>query len=657
MPDFDVDFDYERRHEVINYVTEKYGADKVAQIGTFTTLSTKAVFKDIARGLGIDHTLINDMNKLIPAKFGKVYTIAESLQEVPELRKWEKQYPQLFELAQKVEKLPRSSSIHACGVLITPDPVHKSAPIMRGKNGETVTQYDGPTLEKLGYIKFDFLGLKNLSVINIARNLVQERHGIFIDPDKLEPDDPKVYEIIRQGFTDGLFQIESDGMKKMFKSLLKVDFHTLVAGVSLYRPGPMENIPEYCARANGEREFEYISPEMEEVTKETFGILVYQEQVMNMSRKLAGYSAGEADMLRKGMGKKIEEVVEKEIKNLGDRMRLQGHNEALIKQVGDLIRPFAGYGFNKSHAAAYAYVAYQTAYFKTYYPVEFMTALLTIFAADEDRVTNYINECKRMGIRILPPDVNKSARGFTIEDRDIRFGLEAIKGMGEAVIENILEARPFDSLQKMVEVLPKRQLNKKVIGVLAKSGALDELGAECINRIDTLQQLYFIRGDKEDLSDEINTFTDKQKLEYEKSLLGLYVSGHPLEEIGQRINWDYLGDFETVNTAGVVTSFKEMLTKKGDTMMMLNVDTLEGNKKMVLFPDVYATVQGQIKKDLTVKIQCYTKYNPQYDERSILVKKITIPKRINKHLLESLPSAEEIMESAANNQTMGGHVG
>lgn len=422
-------------------------------------------------------------------------------------------------------------------------------------------------------------------------------------------------------------------MKKMFKSLNKVDFNTLIAGVSLYRPGPMENIPEYSARANGIREFEYLSPEIKQVTSETFGILVYQEQIMKMSQLLGGYSAGEADMLRKGMGKKDDVVVEGEITKLGQRMTDHGHNETLIKQVGDLIRPFAGYGFNKSHAAAYAYIAYQTAYFKTHYPIEFMAALLTIFATDETKVTNYINEAKRMGISILPPDVNKSARGFGIEEGAIRFGLAGTKGLGDAVIQHIMEARPFTSLSDIVERVPKRQLNKRGLSVLARSGALDELGGEAINRIAILQEIHFIRGDKDDLSDEINQFTDKKKLEAEKELLGLYVSGNPLDDIAKPVNWDFLGDYETVDTGGIITSFKAMKTKKGDEMAFLNVDTLEGNKKLVLFPDVYAPFVGQFKKDLIVKIQCYTKYNPQYDERSIIVKKLTIPKRINKHLL------------------------
>ena len=319
----------------------------MAQIGTFTTLSTKAAFKDIGRGLGIDHNLINEMNKLIPAKFGKVYSIEDSLKEVPELRKWEEQYPKLFELAQKVEKLPRSASVHACGILITPEAIHKSAPIMRSKEGDPVTQYDGPTLEKLGYVKFDFLGLKNLSVLNIARQLVKRRHGKDIDPDKLEPDDPKVFQMIREGHTDGLFQIESDGMKKVFKGLNSVNFESLIAGVSLYRPGPMEFIPQYQNRANGMETFEYSTPVLKEILDNTFGIAVYQEQVMHMTRSLGGYSAGEADFFRKAIGKKSEKVMNEVLPELHKRITDNGFPMEIADEAVKIIEPFVGYGLTK----------------------------------------------------------------------------------------------------------------------------------------------------------------------------------------------------------------------------------------------------------------------------------------------------------------------
>lgn len=635
LPDIDVDYDFERRQEVIDYVTEKYGAENVAQIGTFTTLSTKACFKDVARALGIDHNLINEMNKLIPVHQGKVASIDEALEEVPELREWEQRFPELFKLARKVQQLPRSASIHACGVVITPEPIAQNAPLMRGKDGEIVTQYDGPTLEQLGYLKFDFLGLKNLTVIDLARKLVKQRYGIDIDPNKLEPEDPRVFETIRYGFTDGLFQIESEGMKKMFRGLYKVDFESLIAGLALYRPGPMDWIPEYQARANGQKEVEYLSPELEEITKDTFGILIYQEQIMRLSQVLAGYTPGESDSLRKGIGKKKTELVEAELSKLTNRMMERGYSKDFCEKVCDLIRPFAAYGFNRSHSAAYAILTYQTAFFKTYYPLEFMAALLTVFATDEDKVKNYIKECKRMGIKVLPPDINLSDKGFKIEDDSIRFGLASIKGLGDAVVEAILDHRPFNSLSEIVERVPKRQLNKKSLKVLSLSGALDGLGWDLKNRMDILQYLYHLRGDKEDLYQEIESFTDKKKLEYEKELLGLYVSGHPLEGYAQPVFWDGLADYQKVETAGRILSFREITTKSGEPMAFLTVDTLEGPKEMVIFSKAYKEVQGQLEQGLIIKIRVYLKYDPRYDKRSIIIDKISVPKRINKQFAQA----------------------
>lgn len=633
LPDIDTDFDYERRHEVIEYVTRKYGTENVAQIGTFSTLTSKAAFKDIARGLGIDHTLINEMNKLIPVLFGQPYTVEQALDEVAELREWQEKYPKLFELAMQVEKLPRSQSIHACGVVITPIPVTDVVPLMRGKSEEVVTQYDSETLEMLGLLKFDFLGLKNLSVINIARKLVQQNHGVTIIPDDLEPNDPAVFRLIKDGHTDGIFQIESPGMKKMFRSMNKVDIEDLIAGISLYRPGPMAFIPEYVDRANGMRTTEYLTPEIENITKTTHGILVYQEQVMEISKQMAGYTAGEADILRKAIGKKKEEVMRPALIELERRLKESGHSDEVAKKVIKMIEPFVGYGFNRSHAAAYAFIAYQTAYFKHYYPVEFMAALLTVFGDKEEKVTNYINEAKRMGIRILPPDINKSDLGFKIENGCLRFGMLSIKGLGEKVIPELINARPFESIEKMLE-LPKSIMKKNVITVLAQCGALDEMGVDLGNRMEILAHMFKIRGDKDDLAQEIKDFDNKRKMELEQQLLGMSVSGHILDGYANPINWDYIPDQVPFDTAGVITSFKETVTKKGDKMAFVNIEALEGPRRITIFPDSYAPIEGQLQKDLIIKLTLYKKYDPRYDERSYIVKKITIPKRINKSILE-----------------------
>ena len=637
MPDIDIDFCFDRRQEVIDYVVQKYGERNVAQIGTFSTLSTRACFKDVGRALGIHHSIINEMNKLIPVHQGRVLSIDEALEAVPELREYERQYPQLFELARKLQMLPRSASIHACGIVISPEPLDESIPLMRGKDGEVVSQYDGPTLEQLGYLKFDFLGLKNLTLIDITRKLLRSRHGIDIDPNKLEPEDPYVFETIRRGYTEGLFQIESEGMKKMFKALYQVNFETLIAGLALYRPGPLEWIPEYAARANGEKQVEYLSPELEEITKDTFGILIYQEQIMKLSQVLAGYTPGESDSLRKGIGKKKQELVEAELSKLTERTLQRGYSEEFCKKVCDLIRPFASYGFNRSHAASYAFVCYQTAFFKTYYPLEFMAALLTVFGDKEDKVVSYIEECKRMGIRILPPDINLSDRGFRIEgDYAIRFGLQSIKGLGGAVVDAIITNRPFSSLADIVERVPKRQLNKKSLTVLALSGCLDDLaGNQFENRMAILQHIHYLRGDREDLSDEIASFDYKAQLEHEKKFLGLYISGHPLDDYAKPVNWNGLNDYETVETAGIVVSFKETVTKKNEPMCFILVETMEGNKWLTVFPDAYKDAKGLLKNGMVIKFKCYLKYNPQFNDRSIIVKKLEIPKRRNKHLLNA----------------------
>lgn len=642
MPDIDIDLDYQRRHEVIDYVTNKYGAQNVAQIGTFGTLSTKAAFKDIGRGLGIDHNIINDMNKLIPSLFGQVYTIDQALEEVKELKEYERQYPELFALARKVLELPRTTSIHACGVVISPVPIFDIAPLMVGKEGEVVTQYDGPTLEKLGLLKMDFLGLKNLSVISIARELAEKNHGVKINIDDMEPDDMRVFETVRSGHTDGLFQIESDGMKKMFKSMNKMDYESLIAGISLYRPGPMAYIPEYCDRANGYKEVEYKLPELKDILENTFGIAVYQEQIMQMTQAVGGYSAGEADGFRKAIGKKSQEVMDTELPKLHTAILSCGFSKEVADEVIKLIEPFVGYGFNRSHAAAYAFVAYLTAYFKSYYPTEFMAALLTVFADKEDKVRNYIGEGKRMGIKVLPPDINLSGLGFNMEGENaLRFGLYSIKGLGDAAIDHVLEARPFASLEDLIQRVPKKNLNKKSLESLAFSGALDNL-ANDDNRMNIMFTIHKIRGDKKvDLTEEVAKFDHKAKLEKEKELLGLFIGGHPLDGYAEPVAWDYISNGSKFDAAGVITSFKELTTKREEKMAFVNIETLEGIKRIVLFPEAYKTVEGQLDKDLIIKVNLLKKYDSFRDENSFIVNKITIPKRVNKAVLDRMAAQDD----------------
>lgn len=344
FPDIDSDFDYLRRHEIIEYLIEKYGHNRVSQIGTYTSLSTKAVLKDIGRGLNIDHTIITEINKHVPVVFGKPYSIAKCIEEVPIIQEYNEQYPELFEMALKVEGMPRSASTHACGILVAPSNIGSTVPVMRGKEGEMVSQYDGPTLEEFGFLKFDLLGLKNLSVVAIARDLVKERHGEDLNPDAFEPDDDAVYATIGNGKTLGIFQLESSGMSGVFKGLDTVNFESLIAGLSLYRPGPMDFIPEYQARANGMRDVEYFHPDAEPVLSTSFGIMIYQEQLMRLAGVFGGYSEGQQDTLRKATGKKSQKVMDQVLPELHARTLQQGYDEKTADKLVDLIKPFVGYG-------------------------------------------------------------------------------------------------------------------------------------------------------------------------------------------------------------------------------------------------------------------------------------------------------------------------
>lgn len=643
FPDIDMDFSYTRRHEVIEYLNKKYGAENVAQIGTFGTLSSKAALKDIGRGLGIDHHLINEMNKLIPVSQGKVLPIKDCLEQVPEIKEWERQYPKLFELAQKVESLPRTSSVHACGVLISDESIAASIPVSRSKEGGMVTQYEGPVLEKIGYIKFDILGLKNLSVIDIARDLVQKNHGVAVNVDNLEPTDPKVYELIRSGNTLGIFQIESEGMAKVFNGLNKVDFESLIAGISLYRPGPMAFIPQYQARANGSEDVSYAHPDFAKVLGNTFGILVYQEQLMRLSQVFGGFSEGESDTLRKATGKKSQAVMDKVLPELHARILSMGYAQDIADSIIKLVEPWVGYGFNRSHAASYAYIAYQTAYFKTYYPAEFFASLLTVFSDDQDKVIKYIANAKDMGISVLPPDVNHSGTGFTIEERDLRFGLASIKGLGTSVLDYIAENRPFSSLEYIVQNVPKKSMNKKAIEVLSLTGAFDGLpiyinpdddnNIKRPNRMELFQIILRMRGDKVDLEEEIKAFTFKAMLEKEQELLGIYISGHPLDDVCPPLNWNTVSNFDEFETAGIVTSFKEIKTKKGDAMAFVNLDTAGGNERAVLFPMQFAKLDVKLQHGLILKMKIQKKYDAARDEVSYIVDRVQVPKRINKSIL------------------------
>lgn len=401
----------------------------------------------------------------------------------------------------------------------------------------------------------------------------------------------------------------------------------------------MAFIPDYCSRANGYTEVEYPCKELENITGNTFGIAIYQEQVMEMTRQLGGYSMGQADAFRKAIGKKSKEVMEVELPKLRTAIIARGFSQKIADGVINVIEPFIGYGFNRSHAAAYAYIAYQTAYFKTHYPIEFMTALLTVFFDKEEKIVAYIKDAKDMGIRILPPDINTSRRAFTIDGDAIRFGLGAIKRLGDAALSSIEEHRPFTSLEDIAVRAPKKGLNKTNLRALSKSGALDSfMETEGLdNRLLVFKHLLDYRaGEDEALEDEILRYTHKQKLEDEKEFLGIFVSGHPLERHTQSVNWDSFGDKEVFETAALVLEVKEIFTKREQWMAILTVDTMEGPKRFVVFPDTYEKVRGTLVKDLIIKTKVYFNTNFVRNERDIIVKEVNIPKRINKEVLSIL---------------------
>ncbi|OTO09197.1 hypothetical protein A5882_003527 [Enterococcus sp. 4E1_DIV0656] len=644
FPDVDSDVDGTRRAEVIDYLGNKYGHDKVTQVGTYITMACKSVLKDIGRVLGINHEEINELNKKIPDQM----KLEDALLQVPEVGEFMEKYPDLLELALETESMPKTSSVHACAIVVSTDSLMDSIPLMRGKNEEIVSQYEGPELESIGFIKFDLLGLKNLSVIEGARALVEEKHGSAIDVNNYSFfDDPKVFELIQKGDTDGIFQLESDGMKGVFRGLKKVDFESVIAGVALYRPGPMANIPAYQRRANGTEKITYLSEEYEQFTKNTFGILIYQEQVMMLSQVMAGYSKGESDVLRKAIGKKKVELLDKALNELKTSLMRNGHSEELSDKICEEIRPFGAYGFNRSHAAAYAFVASQTAYFKARYPLEFFTSLLTVNAAKKKKVVKYIEDAKNHGIKILPPDINRSKLGYSIEGfNTIRMGLESVNNLGKAAIDEIVANQPYSSLSDYSLRSGKNAINKKNIETLSLSGVFDSFYPRTVNRMEILADAFVSKGDAENANKaygEIDVFNNVAKLEKEKYYLGFYFSGHPLDGIGEDIDLS-VPDGQTVKGKAIVSTIKEIITKKGDPMAFIDFSFKNEVVSSVVFPDTYneeivfrkkqTTYRDLLKEGMVVDVSGVFKYDLRRDERSFIITKVNVPVKANRKFWE-----------------------
>jgi len=625
MPDIDMDFCQSRRQEILDYVIEKYGRVNVAQIITFGKLLAKGVIRDVARVMGLPYSQADAFAKLIPDELG--ITLKDAYEKEPKIKELisrDEKAAQVWEFALALEGLNRNAGTHAAGVVISNEPLWEKTPLFKPAGTETLaTQYSGKYVEDVDLIKFDFLGLKTLTVIEEALQLIEKRHGKRIDFKQVDINDPKVYDYIATGNTLGLFQIESAGMQDLAKKLKPSGFEDIIAMLALYRPGPMESgmLDDFVERKHGRAEITYMFPELEPILKPTYGVIVYQEQVMQIVQTIGGFSLGGADLVRRAMGKKIKEEMDKLKGQFAEGAAKKGFDPAKAAELFDLIVKFAGYGFNKSHSAAYAMVTWQTAWLKTHYPAEFMAALLTSEKDNTDKVVKYIDEVKRLGIRLLAPDINRSALEFTPDADEegnevILFGLGAIKGVGDAAVNAILAAREegaFGSLDDFVSRIDTQKVNKKVIESMIKAGALDGFGYSrraLLESIDAIidamhesaraQQMAVgsLFGDDEELVNikvdivPMDEYPQKSILELEKESLGFYVSGHPLdrfrEELSQ-IDYTLSSDLEQIadgSSALLIGKVEEVTTKiskKGNKFGIANVMDLHGNIEITLF--------------------------------------------------------------------------
>ena len=638
LPDIDVDFCMSRRDEVIRYVTERYGGeDHVAQIITFGQMKAKAVIRDVGRGLGMPYPDVDRIAKLVPDRLN--ISLDTALEMEPKLKKLQKRDPRvarLLTIARALEGLPRHSSTHAAGVVISDKPMVEYLPLTKGQEGETVTQFDMKDVEKVGLIKFDFLGLKTLTVIDTALKLIEKHHGEKIDLARIPIDDPQTYKLLSEGDTTGIFQLESSGMKDLIRRMKPSTFTDLIALVALYRPGPLESgmVDDFVRRKHGEVEVEYLLAELEPILKETYGVIVYQEQVMKIAQELAGYSLGEGDLLRRAMGKKIPEVMDAQKERFMQGAREKGIPLDKAETIFDLMAKFAGYGFNKSHSAAYALISYQTAWLKTHYRIPFMASLLSNELGSTDGVVKFLSECRSSNITVLPPDINASWTDFTIEGDAIRFGLAAVKNVGTSAIDVIIAERDeggaFKDLQDFVTRVDLRKVNRRVMESLIKCGAMDSFGLKRSQLMEVLddaidfgharqkdrsmgqKSLFDIMPAKDTGSGMSFKIPDKEewpeieRLAMEKAALGFYISGHPLDQFREEIerlaavnteNLSSVPDGSRIGLAGVIRSKKEKITKRGDKMAFLVLEDLHGSVEIFCFSEIYSTATKIVDSD------------------------------------------------------------
>jgi DNA polymerase-3 subunit alpha len=652
-PDIDMDFCMKRRSEMIEYAAHKYGRDNVCQIITFGTMAAKGVIRDVGRSLDIPYAEVDRIAKLIPDELNA--TIDKALEQEPRLVEEMKnpQIENLIAIAKRLEGLSRHSSTHAAGVVIAPKPLVELVPIQKTNKDEITSQYCMKDLESIGLLKLDFLALTTLTVIDNTVQRVREETGDALDLASIPLTDAKIFDLFSEGRTNGIFQFESGGMKNELRRLKPERFEDLIALNALYRPGPMEMIPEFVKRKQGAIEVQYPHPVLEEILKETYGIIVYQEQVMQIASKMGGFSLGEADILRKAMGKKKLDIMNSMRESFIEGARSNQISEKTAVQVFNLMEQFAQYGFNKSHATAYALLAYQTAYLKVYYPVQFMAALLSSEIGNTDKIVMYIAECKEMGIPVLPPDINESDLEFRSVEGRIRFGMLAIRNVGEGVIHSILAFRnqngPFRSFFQLCEDVDSRSLNKRVLESLVKSGALDSLGwkrSQCLDMLDTAIEygqkarrdresgqrgLFAVLAESGDAEipepqpPDIPEWTMERLLAFEKETLGFYVSGHPLHRFADELSLyskksisELIGEAQSVEcqVAGIVTDLRTRRTKKGDLMAIFALEDLTGSVPTIVFPNSYAMFESLLSADSPLLVS--GRFEPE-DERSFKI--------------------------------------
>jgi DNA polymerase III subunit alpha len=643
MPDIDIDFCMNRRGEVINYVTQKYGRDNVAQIITFGTMAAKAAIKDVGRAMDIPYADVDRIAKMVPTQLN--ITLEEAIEDSQQLREAierDGQIRELFETAKKLEGLVRNAGVHAAGVVISPRPLTELVPLHKTKNDEIVTAFDMVAIEKMGLLKMDFLGLTTLTILTDTLKLIQQTRGTPLTLEQIPLEDSETYEkVFHKGLTSGVFQFESHGMRDVLRRYQPNSVEHLTALNALYRPGPMAMIDDFIERKQGRRKIEYELPELKEILEETLGVFVYQEQVMQAANRLAGYSLGEADLLRRAMGKKKPEEMAAQRERFVQGAIQRKYPPKKIEKIFDLMAQFAGYGFNKSHSAAYALLAYHTAYLKTHYPVEFMAALLTSVTGSTDDVVKYINECREMGIAVEAPDINVSDANFTPHDESIRFGLAGVKNVGGNAIESIVAARKkvgrFKSIFEFCEHVDLRLLNKRVVESLIKTGAMDSLGrrAQLIGVLDkAIEQAQKVQRDaesgqhglfgvfQEEITHEngklpdVPDWDEHTRLANEKEILGFFITGHPLEKYKDKLAdlqalstediagmKNSTGKDETIATAGIISNVRVQKSKRGELYAQATLEDRFGSVDMIVFPEAYRRIGEKVKLEVPVLVR------------------------------------------------------